>query len=593
MNESDVDRRWWKEAVVYQIYPRSFNDTDGDGIGDIPGIVEKVDYLADLGVDVVWLNPVYASPDADNGYDVSNYRAIHPDFGTMDDWEELLEKLHDQDIRLIMDLVVNHTSDEHEWFVRSRDQDPDYDEFYWWREGVDAEDVEWESAEGPAGEAPPNGWESIFGGPAWAYDDDREEWYLHLFDRKQPDLYWPNEEVRESVYEMMGWWLEKGIDGFRLDAIAHIGKAGGLATDLEEPLNGTMKYAGNAPQVHEYLAEMNETLFDRELLTVGEVGTPTIPDEDARAYLDPDRDGLSMLTHFEHVRLDQEGAIYEPGEWTLSELKAVIDRWDGLTEEEGWVAQYLSNHDQPRQVSRFGSEEHRRESAKLLGTLLHTLRGTPFVYQGEELGMTNYPWTSLSEFEDVATRNPVERAIERGEIEDFEAVREAVADASRDNGRTPVQWTDGDNAGFTDGEPWIAVNPDADTINVECAREDPESVWHYYRELIALRADGQVDDALVYGEYDQLTPDHESLWAYTRAFEGERLLVVLNFSDTPTVLDFSAGDLDMARSLDLLLANYDIENAGATVSDLLGGRFRPWEARLYHVVPRHDASRHM
>ena len=583
MNESEIKRRWWKEAVVYQIYPRSFNDTDGDGVGDLSGIVEKVDYLDDLGIDVVWLNPVYESPNADNGYDVSDYRAIMDEFGTMGEWERLLSALHERGMRLIMDLVVNHTSDEHEWFVRSREDDPEYGEFYWWREGVDSGGVEWTSEEGPEGEAPPNGWQSIFGGPAWAYDETREAWYLHLFDRKQPDLHWRNPAVREAIYEMMEWWLEKGIDGFRLDAIAHLGKAEGLPTDLDEPMNGTMKHAGNDPRVHEYLTEMNERVLDRELLTVGEVGTSTVPDEDAHAYLDPERDGLSMLVHFEHVNIDREDSIYKPGEWTLPELKAVLDRWDELTEEEGWVAQYLSNHDQPRQVSRFGSETYRRESAKLLGTLLHTLRGTPFVYQGEELGMTNYPWTSLSEFEDVATRNPVERAIERGDVESFEEVRETVAAESRDNGRTPVQWTDGENAGFTDGEPWIGINPDKETVNAAAAREDPGSVWHYYRELISLRSDDEVGDLVVYGEYEQLTPEHESLWIYTRAFEGERLLVALNFSDGRTTIDLPTDAVDAGATADLLLANYAIEGAVTAVGDLADLVLRPWEARVYHV----------
>ncbi|ADJ14067.1 glycoside hydrolase family 13 protein [Halalkalicoccus jeotgali] len=579
--DPDVERRWWKEAVVYQIYPKSFNDTDGDGIGDIPGIIERVDYLDELGIDVVWLTPVYASPMADNGYDVSDYRAIHPAFGTMADWERLVEELHARDIRLIMDLVANHTSDEHEWFVRSKAGDPEYEKYYWWHEGVDADSVEWESADGPAGEAPPNGWRSLFGGPAWAYDEGREEWYLHLFDRKQPDLNWRNEALRESVYEMMEWWLEKGIDGFRLDAIAHIGKTEGLPTDLEEPLNGTMKYAGNTPQAHEYLTEMNDRVFDRDLLTVGEVGTPSVPEADARAYLDPGRDGLSMLTHFEHVSIDQQGPIYEPGEWTLPELKAVLDRWDGFVAEGGWTAQFLSNHDHPRQVSRFGSEAYREESATLLGTLLHTLRGTPFVYQGEELGMTNYPWRELSEFADVATRNPVERAIERGEVESFEAVREAVAGASRDNGRTPVQWTDGEHAGFTDGEPWIPVNPDKDEVNAERARADPDSVWHYYRELIALRS-GEMREALIYGEYDQLTPDHESLWAYTRTHDEERLLVLLNFDDDPTPVALPSGVLDADTTLERLLANYALEDESA-VPAVLEGSLRPWEARVYRV----------
>lgn len=588
MTEPDIERRWWKEAVVYQVYPRSFNDSDGDGVGDLQGITEQVDYLDELGIDVVWLNPVYESPNADGGYDISDYREIAAEFGTMADWEALLDALHERDIRLIMDLVVNHTSDEHDWFVRSRENDPEYVDFYWWREGTDPESVPWDSeeGEGPDDEAPPNGWMSVFGGPAWSYDEVREAWYLHLFDRKQPDLNWRNTDVRGAVYEMMAWWLETGIDGFRLDAVAHIAKAESLPTDLDAPLGGLLEYAGNVPHVHEYLTEMNERVLERDLLTVAEVTTPTVPTEDVKTYLDPDRDGLSMLTHAQHMNLDRGDSLWEVGRWSLSELKAVIDRWDVRTSEEGWVAQYLSGHDQPRQVSRFGSEHYRRKSAKLLGTLIHTLRGTPFVYQGEELGMTNYPWESLEEFRDVATTNPVERAIARGEIDSFEQVGDAVAAWSRDNSRTPMQWSGEENAGFTDGEPWIGVNPNYTEVNVAAARDNPDSVYQYYRELIALRSDDAIGDLVAYGAYEQLAPDHESLWTHTRTLGDDALLVTLNFSDSSTAISFPAdpavGGVDDDEPASLLLANDDIEDT-ATIAGLADGTLGPWEARVYRV----------
>ena len=583
MTDSDIERRWWKEAVVYQIYPRSFNDTDGDGIGDIPGIVEKLDYLDDLGVDVVWLNPVYESPNADNGYDIADYRAIMDEFGTMADWEELLTGLHDRDIRLVMDLVVNHTSDEHEWFVKSRAGDPDFEDFYWWREGRDADVVDWSAAEGPDGEAPPNAWRSYFGGPAWAYDDERGEWYLHLFDRKQPDLNWEQEAVREEVFEMMEWWFDKGIDGFRMDVINLISKPEGLPNDPDDPFGGAMTGPTNGPRIHEFLSEMNDRVLDPDLLTVGEMLGPEMPMEHARRYLDPDEDGLSMLFHFEHMLLDRGDAIWERRDWALSELKAVFNRWDRGLGDGGWNSLYLNNHDQPRMVSRFGDDgEYRRESATVLATLLHTLRGTPYIYQGEELGMTNYPFDSLDEVRDVDTLNPLREAIETGEIESFDAVKEAVRANSRDNARTPMQWDSTEHAGFTDGEPWIGVNPNYDEINVEDERADPDSVWHYYRDLVSLRDEY---DVVVYGDYEPLFPDDDTVWAYTRTLETdageERLLVALNFSDAAVAVGLPDGvGSDDAT---LLLGNYDAGDTDS-VRELAAGELhlRPWEARVYY-----------
>jgi oligo-1,6-glucosidase len=584
VDNDSIERAWWKEAVVYQIYPRSFNDTGGDGVGDLAGIIEKVDYLDDLGVDCIWLNPVYESPNADNGYDIADYQSIMAEFGTMAEWDRLLDDLHDRDIRLIMDLVVNHTSDEHAWFVESRDPASEKRDWYYWREGVDADTVDWDTDGGPDGEAAPNNWESFFGGPAWAYDEQSEEWYLHMFDRKQPDLNWRNEEVREAVFEMMEWWLQKGIDGFRMDVVNLLSKPEGLpAGDPRLPNNGMLEQVANGPRIHEYLQEMNEAvLAGRDLLTVGEMLADDMPMETARQYVGADGDGLSMIFHFEHMLLDRGENIWEDEDWELSELKAVFTRWQEGLADDGWNSLYLNNHDQPRMVSRFGNDdEYRRESAKLLGTLLHTLQGTPYVYQGEELGMTNYPFESLDDFRDVDTLNPLRNAIESGEIEDFESVREAVNANSRDNARTPMQWSDAEHAGFTDGEPWIGVNPNYETVNVEAERADPDSVWHYYRDLIALRDDY---DVLVYGEYENYFPDHESLWVYTRTLGDERLLVTLNFSDTATA--FARPEevsLDATDDVDLLVGNYDDVADAPALADLDEFTLRPWEARVYHL----------
>jgi oligo-1,6-glucosidase len=569
-------RRWWKEAVVYQVYPRSFADSDGDGVGDIRGIVDRVGHLDDLGVDVVWLNPVYESPQADNGYDIADYRAIDEQFGTMADWEELLETLHDHDIRLIMDLVVNHTSDEHDWFQNAlTSRDADYRDYYVWREGRDADEVDETYDVGPDGEAPPNDWQSFFGGPAWAYHEETDEWYLHLFDRKQPDLNWENPAVRDDVFEMMNWWIEKGIDGFRMDVINLISKPEGLPNTDPEAGIRTIDRVTNGPRVHEFLGEMRDRVLDRAFLTVGEMIGDPMPIDHARRYVSPglDGDGLSMLFHFEHVLLDRGEHIWETADWDLTDLKAVFDRWQAAFADEGWNSLYLNNHDQPRMVSRFGNDgEYRRESAKLLGTLLHTLRGTPYVYQGEELGMTNYPFGSLDDFRDVGTLNPVRTALDDGVVESFDAVKTALRANSRDNARTPVQWSDGEHAGFSDAEPWISVNPNYDEVNAEAERADEDSVYNYYRRLVEFRHE---NDVVVYGDYDPLTPDHESLWAYTRTLGDERLFVVLNFADEATAYD---APTELVGDATLELGNY---GASDDVDGTL--QLRPWEARVYRT----------
>jgi oligo-1,6-glucosidase len=555
----DSERQWWKEAVVYQIYPKSFVDSDGDGIGDLAGITERVDYLDDLGVDAVWLCPVYESPQADNGYDISDYQSIMDAYGDMDDWRKLLDALHERDIRLIMDLVVNHTSDEHAWFTQSRQStDNDYRDYYIWREGN--------------GEDQPNNWDSIFGGSAWTDDEATGEYYLHLFDEKQPDLNWENEAVREEVFEMMRWWLDQGIDGFRMDVINLISKTEGLPDGDPDGLSGAEHFM-NGPKVHDYVSEMvDETIPNEEVLTVGE--TPGASVDDAREFVGPDGDGLSMVFQFEHVTFDHnENGKWGAGDWSLVDFKRVLAKWqDGLAED-GWNSLYLNNHDQPRMVSRFGDDDqYRRKSAKLLATLTHTLQGTPFIYQGEEIGMTNASFESPEELRDVESLNYVDDAIEHGDATSYDDVRDAIERVGRDNARTPMQWSDDEAAGFTDGEPWIKVNENYPEVNVERARADEDSVFHYYRALGDLRDER---DLLVYGEFDLLYPDHDRLFAYTRTLGDERGLVVLNFSDEPTT--FETPEWFVIDGLELALANDDDVPEIPRASFELG----PYEARVY------------
>ncbi|WP_276250823.1 glycoside hydrolase family 13 protein [Haloarcula rara] len=548
----DEQRAWWKEAVVYQIYPKSFADSDGDGLGDLQGVIDRLDYVASLGVDVIWLNPVYESPQHDNGYDISDYRAIHEAYGTMEDWERLLSEVHARDMKLIMDLVVNHTSTDHEWFQRSRRDEDGYREYYLWHEG----------------EEPPNNWTSGFGGSAWSYDDEVGAQYLHLFDETQADLNWDSEAVREDVYEMMNWWLEQGIDGFRMDVINMVSKPEGLPDgDPEKDWVG-IEHFTNGPDAVKYLSEMAAATYDDyEAMTVGEC--VNVDPDTASDYVSAEGP-MDMLFHFEHMSVDSDGQWLSPSEWDLTDLKAVMSKWQ--TDLDGWNSLYLTNHDQPRIVSRFGDDgEYRRESAKLLGTLLFTLSGTPYVYQGQELGMTNYPWSSLDELDDLQSIGKVEAAVEAGEIDGFEEVKQAVRDKSRDNARTPMQWDDSEHAGFTDGEPWLPVNPNYERINVAAAEADPDSVLHYYRDLVALRGDHEV---LVYGAYNLLLPDHESVWAYRMETEDDAVLVALNVDDTETSVTLD----DAARTEELLCSNYGPpSDTGAALT------LRPYEARVYQL----------
>jgi glycosidase len=515
--DGDLDRAWWKEAVVYQVYPRSFADSDGDGDGDLRGILDRVDYLADLGVDVVWLNPVYESPQVDGGYDISDYRAIDDAYGSMADWDALRDAVHDRGMRLVMDLVVNHTSDEHEWFERSRDPDSPYHDWYHWVEG--------------SGDEPPSNWTSGFGGSAWTYDEEVGKWYLHLFDERQPDLNWRNPDVREAVFDMMNWWFDRGIDGFRMDVINLISKPEGYPDgDPDEGWVGVEQFT-EGPHIHEYLREMDErVLSNHDAMAVGEcIG---VDPGEADRYAD---DGLEMAINFDHVTLDfdEEEGWWKVREFPLTDLKEAFGRWQ-TEPERAWPAVYLGNHDWPRIVSRFGDDgEFREESAKLLATLVLTLRGTSFVFQGDEIGMTNYPWDSLDEIRDADATNRVREAVADGDIEGFEEVRELVRYRCRDNARTPMQWDDSPDGGFTDpdAEPWLPVNPNSDEVNVAAARADPDSVWHHYRALIDLR---HGHDVLVYGDYEPVLPDHESVWAHERTLGEDRAFVALNWSAEPT-----------------------------------------------------------
>ena len=562
-----MTQRWWKRSVVYQIYPRSFCDSDGDGIGDLQGIVSKLDYLRELGVDVVWLSPVYKSPNDDNVYDISNYQDIMDEFGTLADWEELLAQMHARGIRMVMDLVVNHTSDEHAWFVESRkSRDNPYRDYYIWRPGKDG--------------AEPNNWESCFSGSAWQYDDATGEYYLHLFSRKQPDLNWESPRLRREIYDMMLWWLDKGIDGFRMDVITFISKVPGLP-DAPVTANGPYQWGGQyfvqGPRLMEFLAEMKrEVLSRRDIITVGEA--PMATPEHAIDLTHAETGPLNMLFQFEHMDLDREpGSL--TGKWGLKpmellDLKRVMGRWQRELDAKGWNSLYLSNHDQPRPVSRFGDDgEHRIHSAKLLATFLHLLQGTPYVYQGEEIGMTNVRFASIDDYRDIETLNMYrQEVVERGV--DPAKVMAAIHAKGRDNARTPMQWNDGPNAGFTTGTPWIRVNPNYREINVARAMADPDSVFHYYRRLIRLRKELPV---IVYGRYEPILEQHRQIYAFLRVTADERLLVILNF--TPQWPVFEAPETLHVAGGQLLIANYPVDEG----QDIRHFTLRPWEARVYRL----------
>ncbi|CAH2716911.1 Oligo-1,6-glucosidase [Neobacillus rhizosphaerae] len=544
---------WWKKSVVYQIYPRSFNDSNGDGIGDIQGIIEKLDYLKLLGVDVIWLSPVYDSPNDDNGYDIRNYQKIMNEFGTMADFDQMLDELHKRDMKLVMDLVVNHTSDEHEWFVQSKkSKDNPYRDYYFWREGKDGKE--------------PNNWGSIFSGSAWEYDEPSNEYYLHLFSKKQPDLNWENPKLREDVYQMMKYWLDKGIDGFRMDVVNMISKQPGLPDGVqsEGQLYGDGgQYFMNGPRIHELLQEMNhEVLSNYPIMTVGEM--PGATPEDAILYTDPDRKEVNMIFTFEHMDLDSAPG----GKWNLKplnlvELKENLTKWQSALHSKGWNSLYWNNHDQPRIVSRFGDDQkYRVESAKMLATCLHFMQGTPYIYQGEEIGMTNVKFDSLEDYRDIETINMYNERMALGYT--HEEIMTSIYAKGRDNARTPMQWDTSENGGFTSGIPWIKANPKYKEINVKNALNDSQSIFYFYQKLIAIRKEM---DIIIDGDFQLLLKDHPEVFAYERTRKDESLIVLCNFSANELVIE----DEELANKFPeyhLLLSNYE---AGKTTS------LRPYE----------------
>ena len=537
-----MEKKWWKESVVYQIYPRSFKDSNGDGIGDLNGITEKMDYLRELGINVIWLSPVYQSPNTDNGYDISDYQAIMEEFGTMEDFDRMLQSAHDHGIRLVMDLVVNHTSDEHPWFVESRkSKDNPYRDYYIWREGRDGKE--------------PNNWGSCFSGSAWKYDAATDMYYLHLFAEKQPDLNWDNPKVRQEVFHMMDWWCKKGIDGFRMDVISMISKDPALP---DGPVNGSGygdygPYAVNGPHVHEYLQEMNrEVLSKYDLMTVGECSGVTI--EEAKKYANQDGRELNMVFQFEHMDLDGgESFKWNDRKINLVELKQVLTKWQTELAGTAWNSLFWDNHDQPRIVSRLGDDstrEYREASAKMLALCLHMMQGTPYVYQGEELGMTNVPFETLEDFRDIESINAYHELTESGQVSPEDMMR-FLRYKSRDNARTPMQWDDSENAGFTEGTPWIMVNPNYKEINAKEQMARPDSVFHFYQKLIRLRKEREI---IPYGEYELLLPEDPDLYVYTRALGEHKLLVICNFRKEEKAFTLPEG-FD-PRKGEILIGNY-------------------------------------
>ena len=554
-----MNKAWWKEAVVYQIYPRSFMDSNGDGIGDLNGITEKLEYLKELGIDVIWLSPVYQSPNDDNGYDISDYQAIMEEFGTMEDYDRMLARAHELGIKIMMDLVVNHTSDEHAWFVESRKSvDNPYRDFYIWRKGKDGKE--------------PNNWGSCFSGSAWKYDPQTDMYFLHLFSKKQPDLNWDNPKVRDRVFDMMNWWCEKGIDGFRMDVISLISKPEGLPDGVPGENGYADSGCANGPHVHEYLKEMNKKVLSHyNLITVGEASGVTL--EEAKKYASADGSELNMVFQFEHVGSGPEGnnrfGKWDSHKMSLPVWKKILSKWQTGLEGKAWNSLFLANHDQPRSVSWFGNDsaEYREISAKMLATCLHMMQGTPYVYQGEELGMCNAYFDKLEDYRDIESLNAYKELTETCGVS-HEEMMGYLKRISRDNARTPMQWDDSANAGFTTGTPWIKVNSNYKTVNAKQQTTDPDSVFSYYKELIRLRHE---NDIIVYGEYELLEPQNEELFIYTRTWNNEQLMVLCNFTDKDVVIP-AAVMAQIPADAQILISNH-VGNLEAVL--------RPYEARVY------------
>lgn len=551
-----MKKRWWKESVVYQIYPRSFCDSNGDGIGDLNGITGKLDYLKELGIDVIWLSPVYKSPNDDNGYDISDYQAIMDEFGTMEDFDRMLATAHEKGIKIMMDLVVNHTSDEHKWFIESRKStDNPYRDYYIWRPAKEDGSL-------------PNNWGSCFSGPAWEYDKTTDMYFLHLFSKKQPDLNWDNPAVRQDVFDMMNWWLKKGVDGFRMDVISLISKEPGLP-DKEPGINGyaTCNVSANGPHVHEYLQEMRQkALNNADTITVGECSGVTL--EEAKKYARSDEKELNMVFQFEHMDVDSDE---KSGKWTtrkmdLRDLKNILTRWQKGLQDIAWNSLYWENHDQPRSVSRFGndSDEYREISAKMLATCIHMMQGTPYVYQGEELGMTNCPFNTLDNFRDLESINAFHELTEQGKMTE-EDMMAAIGYKGRDNARTPMQWDNSAYAGFSTAKPWIMVNPNYTKINARDQVNREDSVFKYYQKLIKLRHESEL---IVYGTYDLILDDDKDIYAYIRTLGDEKLIVYCNFSENTRKVEIPEEFVNKK----VLISNYSDAKANQKIT------LRPYEA---------------
>lgn len=561
----DIRTRWYKDAIIYQIYPRSFMDSDGDGIGDLRGIIGKLDYLKDLGINAVWLSPCYKSPNADNGYDISDYRDIMDEFGTLDDWKEMIAGMHKRGIKLIMDLVVNHTSDEHEWFKESRKSvDNPYRDYYIWRKG-----------KGKNGKKPPNNWTSRFGGTAWKYDETTDEWYLHLFNEKQPDLNWDNPKVRKEVGDMVKYWLDLGVDGFRCDVITYISKREGLPDGKFNPFVCGDEHFTHGPHIHEYLNELNVNVLSKyDSMTVGEAAGVTI--KEALDYTDEKNNELDTVFHFEHVESDTIARLL-PRKFSLPRLKKIFVRWQHGLYGKSWNSLYYENHDQPRSLPRFVGDygELRKEAAKMLAVSIHMQQGTPYVFQGQEIGMTNCPFENLDEFEDVMVRT-VRGILKKFHIPFGEKILLWVMRIrARDHGRTPMQWSKEKNAGFTTADkPWLKINPNYTEINVEDALNDKDSIYYFYKRLIELRK-GELKNLIKYGTYTEYYPKHKDLFVYERSYKGEKLLTVCNFKNKE--VEFKLPTEIAYNNAELVLSNYK------EASELGNVVLKPYEAIVYHL----------
>ena len=552
-----MTHKWWQNAVIYQIYPQSFQDSNNDGIGDLHGIIKRLPYLKKLGVDVLWLNPIYQSPLKDNGYDIADYEKILPEYGTMTDFDELLKEVHAHGLKLLMDLVVNHTSDQHRWFQESKQsKDNKYADYYMWRDPVDGHE--------------PNNWHAAFGGSAWTYVPERGQYYLHLFATGQPDLNWENPAVRESVWNIMRFWLDKGIDGFRMDVINLISKPEGLP-DAPDPGTYplTEDLVADGPKLNDYLHEMNDKVLSHyDVMTVGEM--PSSKPEDAISYTCLDSHELNMVFQFQHVALEPN-PDKRLGKWNdqpvkLPELKTALSRWQKALDGKGWNSLYWNNHDQPRAVSRFANDDpkYRVRAAKMLGTTLHMMQGTPFVFEGEELGMANVHYTSVDQYEDLESINAYRELVEEKKLVDGPTMLKYLANISRDNARTPMPWDAGKNAGFSDVKPWFALNPTYKEINAKAVLEDKDSVFYHYQKLIQLRHDS---DLVKFGTYDEIDPDDAEVFAYRRHYQGKTLLVISNFTANTVTRDYDQGKADK-----LVISNYD---------DDQGTELRPYESKVY------------